>query len=46
MTYNLALKRDCAKAARPLALRSAQTESIHTRKEIFHSGHSTNIQHH
>jgi ADP-ribosylglycohydrolase len=25
---------------------SALTESIHTRKEIFHSGHPTNIQHH
>jgi hypothetical protein len=24
----------------------ALTESIHTRKEIFHSGHPTNIQHH
>ncbi len=24
----------------------AVTESIHTRKEIFHSGHPTDIQHH
>jgi hypothetical protein len=24
----------------------AMTESIHTRKEIFHSGHPADIQHH
>ncbi len=26
--------------------RYALTESIHTRKEIFHNGHPTDIQHH
>ena len=29
-----------------LPLTLAVTESIHTRKEIFHSGHPTDIQHH
>jgi hypothetical protein len=30
----------------PAAATAGMTESIHTRKEIFHSGHPTNIQHH
>jgi hypothetical protein len=30
----------------PALVRWAVTESIHTRKEIFHNGHPTHIQHH